>query len=269
MGVANLKWCLFVSGCAQRFVCLVSKARKPAVPEREAGRQDKNCVPLVRVSNEREMKPPRRPNEMMIDETSNWYETYLSSEEWRAKALLAKRIARFKCEVCNGRGKLACHHFNYKNLGSETPSDVFCLCWECHQKYHRKWGENPLPAEPKLRSERLGHLRQVIGTVPMHESKPRVRRYKGWKQHGRCWVFGEVKPELLALLENFCDDPAMPWGYIRFRNALKGRLGSLASGVLVGIRAKRPTKLARRRVEASGKPGVIVCRQLELTECGD
>ena len=65
------------------------------------------------------------------------YTTYLQSEHWR---LFRERIFKTRkiCQGCEKRNRLTIHHKNYKCLGKESPDDVLVLCWDCHNRFHKK-----------------------------------------------------------------------------------------------------------------------------------
>ena len=62
---------------------------------------------------------------------------------WKHKALAAKRVAGFRCQYvykdgtrCMSNVLLDCHHITYKRLRSERGSDLLCLCRVHHMKAH-------------------------------------------------------------------------------------------------------------------------------------
>jgi 5-methylcytosine-specific restriction endonuclease McrA len=87
------------------------------------------------------------------------YQEYLFSDEWRSKALEAKRKARFECALCASVGPLEVHHRTYARIGHEAPTDLIVLCEKCHRRHHgflaadrlriAKAGQLPLPFTPK------------------------------------------------------------------------------------------------------------------------
>lgn len=64
------------------------------------------------------------------------YSDYLETHHWKAKAAEARNKAGNRCSVCNSNGMLHAHHRTYENLGNEHPSDIICLCAECHNLFH-------------------------------------------------------------------------------------------------------------------------------------
>jgi len=63
------------------------------------------------------------------------YETYISSPEWREKALECKHKRFWVCALCGGKADHA-HHNSYKNLGDEMPHELTPLCDSCHKDFH-------------------------------------------------------------------------------------------------------------------------------------
>jgi len=49
-----------------------------------------------------------------------------------------KRLAGYRCQVCNSEGELHAHHRTYERKGDELQSDLICLCNECHILFHSK-----------------------------------------------------------------------------------------------------------------------------------
>lgn len=66
------------------------------------------------------------------------YKDYLQTPYWKATSELAKRKAKYKCQLCNNNDKLNVHHRNYDNKGKEINNlnDLIVLCEKCHQKFH-------------------------------------------------------------------------------------------------------------------------------------
>jgi hypothetical protein len=62
-----------------------------------------------------------------------FYDEYIRSPEWKAKADAAKEKAGYRCQVCNGKDRLEAHHRNYDHLGDERPEDITVLCHACHE----------------------------------------------------------------------------------------------------------------------------------------
>ena len=64
------------------------------------------------------------------------YEDYIRSKQWKAKADETKRLAGYRCQVCNSDEELNAHHRTYERLGEELQSDLVCLCAKCHSLFH-------------------------------------------------------------------------------------------------------------------------------------
>ncbi len=74
------------------------------------------------------------------------YHEYIKSAAWRKRARGAKKRAKWRCQVCNKRGKhatLNAHHRTYERLGKEWPTDLTVLCRECHAIFSKR-----MPTEP-------------------------------------------------------------------------------------------------------------------------
>lgn len=89
-----------------------------------------NVVSMLRTLNEWEVK----------DYVNNQipYKMYLSTPYWQLVSNLARRKAKYKCQLCGGNNHLNVHHKTYKNKGFEiiNMDDLIVLCQDCHQKIH-------------------------------------------------------------------------------------------------------------------------------------
>jgi hypothetical protein len=66
------------------------------------------------------------------------YDDYLNTEHWQQLSEETKRLAGYRCQVCNSEGELHAHHRTYERKGDELQSDLICLCNECHNLFHSK-----------------------------------------------------------------------------------------------------------------------------------
>ncbi len=76
------------------------------------------------------------------------YHEYIKSAAWRKRAMSAKRRAKWRCQVCNSKGKhatLDAHHRTYERLGNEWPADLVVLCRECHALFSKRMPTKPNP----------------------------------------------------------------------------------------------------------------------------
>lgn len=67
------------------------------------------------------------------------YNDYVKTMYWSIVSTEVKKIADYKCQLCNHKGfDLNAHHNNYKILGHELDNmkDLICLCAKCHKKHH-------------------------------------------------------------------------------------------------------------------------------------
>jgi len=64
------------------------------------------------------------------------YQTYLSSDEWRAKRLLVLGREHNICQECKIKPAEDIHHITYKRLFNEPLDDLMAVCKECHGKIH-------------------------------------------------------------------------------------------------------------------------------------
>lgn len=65
------------------------------------------------------------------------YSTYLKSPRWRQLSLKKKKAAGWRCQLCNGKGKLHCHHRSYDRIGTSGEYyDIIVLCRRCHRMIH-------------------------------------------------------------------------------------------------------------------------------------
>lgn len=66
------------------------------------------------------------------------YKEYLQTDHWKKLAEETKRLAGYRCQVCNSQDNLNTHHRTYERKGDELQTDLVCLCKECHELFHRK-----------------------------------------------------------------------------------------------------------------------------------
>lgn len=66
------------------------------------------------------------------------YQEYLLSERWKLLAEETKRLAGYRCQVCNSDGELHAHHRTYERIGNELQRDLIALCDSCHALFHGK-----------------------------------------------------------------------------------------------------------------------------------
>lgn len=66
------------------------------------------------------------------------YQEYLQTEHWLRLAEETKRLAGYRCQVCNSPLDLCAHHRTYEHRGDELQSDLICLCRDCHERFHEK-----------------------------------------------------------------------------------------------------------------------------------
>jgi hypothetical protein len=66
------------------------------------------------------------------------YGEFLQTPYWKCLSREVRRLAHYKCRLCNGNGELHVHHNSYQNLGRELKSmrDLICLCADCHETFH-------------------------------------------------------------------------------------------------------------------------------------
>lgn len=64
------------------------------------------------------------------------YQTYLNSNEWKAKRLKVLRRAGFKCQKCKKKQATQVHHKTYKRIFNERLSDLQAVCAKCHTDIH-------------------------------------------------------------------------------------------------------------------------------------
>lgn len=66
------------------------------------------------------------------------YQDYLQTEHWKEISKETKRLADYRCQVCNSDKELNVHHRTYERKGHELQSDLICLCRSCHELFHQE-----------------------------------------------------------------------------------------------------------------------------------
>lgn len=66
------------------------------------------------------------------------YKRYLMTPYWQLVSNLARKKAKYKCQLCGSKESLNVHHKTYKHKGFEimNTDDLIILCQDCHQKFH-------------------------------------------------------------------------------------------------------------------------------------
>ena len=114
------------------------------------------------------------------------YRRYMESDKWKTIALETKRLANFRCQLCNKEGILHVHHRTYERFGHELQSDLICLCEDCHNFFHEgtriKYVPNPINHEALLV---LAELAGGIGGMTAHGWNEFLKKkgdviYKDW-----------------------------------------------------------------------------------------
>jgi hypothetical protein len=82
------------------------------------------------------------------------YDAYLLTEHWKIVSDEAKRLADYRCRLCNAGGELHTHHRTYANLGHEPQGDLIVLCKKCHKKFHNSPAEREKRERIKAEKER-------------------------------------------------------------------------------------------------------------------
>lgn len=78
------------------------------------------------------------------------YKKYLLSIDWKNKREEVLKINLYKCQRCNNTTHLNIHHWTYKRLYNENLSDLFCICSECHNEFHKLYWFKSLLKTTKL-----------------------------------------------------------------------------------------------------------------------
>jgi hypothetical protein len=72
------------------------------------------------------------------------YADYLRSAHWRRVRLCYWASGReIECAVCGDDERIELHHYHYRSLGHERPSDLLALCHRHHRDVHRLRREEP------------------------------------------------------------------------------------------------------------------------------
>jgi 5-methylcytosine-specific restriction endonuclease McrA len=66
------------------------------------------------------------------------YQKYLKSDHWKMISEEARRLAGYRCQVCNSKHVLNVHHRTYERLGYELQSDLTVLCDDCHSLFSNR-----------------------------------------------------------------------------------------------------------------------------------
>lgn len=101
------------------------------------------------------------------------YQKYLQSDHWLKISEETKRLAGYKCQVCNSSDQLHTHHRTYERKGDELQADLVCLCASCHKLFHNV-DEAARVKELEFRSRQLGTLHGIIMSFPKDLFLPEI-----------------------------------------------------------------------------------------------
>lgn len=88
------------------------------------------------------------------------YPAYLQSKHWQRQRREARSRANDHCQVCNSGVQLEVHHRTYDRLGCELPTDLFVLCYDCHDLFSKngKLAKEPVAEDlPRIVDTTLHH----------------------------------------------------------------------------------------------------------------
>ena len=64
------------------------------------------------------------------------YNEYLATRHWQELAGQARKRAEYRCQLCNGNGRLHVHHRTYFRRGrKDEDKDLLVLCERCHREF--------------------------------------------------------------------------------------------------------------------------------------
>lgn len=101
-------------------------------------RSSQKIAVTATVSNSVLRPPDNQPIRRTAELRSMPYKDYLQTPEWGAKRNEMLKRAGHRCQVCNRSGRLEVHHRTYERRGSELEADLFVLCADCHDLFHRQ-----------------------------------------------------------------------------------------------------------------------------------
>ena len=71
-------------------------------------------------------------------EFREWYDRYLTSEEWALVRQKVLKRANFICEGCLDQPAILAHHTSYEHVGHEFMFELLALCQSCHDRVHEE-----------------------------------------------------------------------------------------------------------------------------------
>ena len=99
---------------------------------------DDNTEQYVRFKEKREAE--KLEIKKLYQITTVDYKEYIKSTAWYQKRLARLKKDKYTCQKCGDTEFLEVHHLTYDNLGDEPMEDLVCLCRDCHQAIHDKYG---------------------------------------------------------------------------------------------------------------------------------
>lgn len=66
------------------------------------------------------------------------YESFLQTLYWQVISWKVKKLANFRCKICNSPDNLNTHHrsYTYHGLEHRHLKDLICICNKCHELFH-------------------------------------------------------------------------------------------------------------------------------------
>jgi hypothetical protein len=68
----------------------------------------------------------------------DWYNFYLTSDQWQEKRRRVLERAAGVCEGCGERKATQVHHTTYAHAGDEFLFELRAICTECHERLHER-----------------------------------------------------------------------------------------------------------------------------------
>lgn len=92
------------------------------------------------------------------------YNDYLNSYIWKEKRdFLIKKVGY--CTRCGRRKRLVVHHNTYANIGNEREQDLDVVCFDCHNRIHRRMRKMERPYLSQKRKEMLASMPYISNEV--------------------------------------------------------------------------------------------------------
>jgi len=133
------------------------------------------------------------------------YDSYLTSDAWKAKRYQRLGLDGFSCQGCGATGSLDVHHRHYVTLGSEDMTDLVSVCRFCHDEIHRVQRASGFPLE-EVTKLMLRHLQEEVAVARMTPRRQNGEKVTVPPSEDSGTLRGQARVKLFEILISLTED---------------------------------------------------------------